>query len=92
VTVVVDTSALLAVVFGEPDAARYLDALVAHCGQLVLSTASLAELLRDLPVVAVDLDASQADFAVQAWRRFGKGRHPAGPNLADCYAYGLAAS
>jgi len=109
--VVVDTSALLAVVFGEPDAARYLDALVAHSGQLVLSTANLvearvvaesrrgrdgatdlAELLRDLPVVAVDLDVSQADLAVQAWRRFGKGRHPAGLNLADCYAYGLAAS
>lgn len=27
---------------------------------------------------------------VRAWRRFGKGRHPAGLNLGDCLAYALA--
>ena len=27
-----------------------------------------------------------------AWRRFGKGRHPAGLNLGDCFAYALAKS
>jgi ribonuclease VapC len=25
-----------------------------------------------------------------AWRRFGKGRHPAGLNYGDCFAYALA--
>jgi ribonuclease VapC len=24
---------------------------------------------------------------VTAWRRFGKGRHPAGLNFGDCFAY-----
>ena len=28
--------------------------------------------------------------ALAAWRRFGKGRHPAGLNLGDCYAYAVA--
>ncbi len=30
--------------------------------------------------------------AVEAWRRFGKRRHPAGLNLVDCFAYALARS
>ena len=28
--------------------------------------------------------------ARQAWRRFGKGRHPAALNFGDCFAYALA--
>jgi ribonuclease VapC len=39
-------------------------------------------------VVAVDTD--HADLARRAWRRFGKGRHPAGLNFGDCFAYALA--
>jgi ribonuclease VapC len=38
----------------------------------------------------VPVDASQADLAVAAFRRFGKGRHPAGLNIGDCFAYALA--
>jgi ribonuclease VapC len=34
--------------------------------------------------------ADQAELARQAWRRFGKGNHPAGLNLGDCCAYALA--
>ena len=30
--------------------------------------------------------------AVGAWRRFGKGRHPAGLNLGDCFSYALAST
>src|SRR5436190_16454417 len=41
-------------------------------------------------VVAVDQD--QAEVARLAWRRFGKGRHPAGLNYGDCFAYALAKS
>jgi ribonuclease VapC len=36
------------------------------------------------------VDADQADIARRAWRRFGKGRHPAGLNFGDCFAYALA--
>jgi ribonuclease VapC len=42
---------------------------------------------------AIDLtpvDQDQAEIARQAWRRYGKGRHPAGLNYGDCFAYALA--
>jgi ribonuclease VapC len=39
-------------------------------------------------IMAVDQD--QAEIARTAWRRFGKGRHPAGLNYGDCFAYALA--
>ena len=29
-------------------------------------------------------------WALQGWRRYGKGRHPAALNLGDCFSYGLA--
>ena len=38
----------------------------------------------------VAVDPIQADAAVEAPRRFGKGRHPAGLNIGDCFAYALA--
>ena len=34
--------------------------------------------------------AEQAALAREGWRRFGKGRHAAGLNLGDCFAYALA--
>ena len=30
------------------------------------------------------------DVARRAWRRFGKGNHPAALNFGDCFAYALA--
>ena len=38
----------------------------------------------------VPVDQEQAEIAREAWRRFGKGRHPAGLNYADCFSYALA--
>ena len=38
----------------------------------------------------VAVDEAHARTAVAAWRRFGKGRHPAGLNLGDCFAYATA--
>jgi ribonuclease VapC len=43
-----------------------------------------------IEVVAVD--AEQAELARSAWRRYGKGRHPAALNFGDCFAYALAKS
>ena len=39
-------------------------------------------------IVAVDIE--QLDAARRAWRRFGKGRHPAGLNYGDCFSFALA--
>jgi len=49
----------------------------------------------DLFIVKVNLeivpvDADQVEVARSAWRRYGKGRHAAGLNFGDCFAYALA--
>ena len=48
--------------------------------------------LHRLDAETVPVDAEQAEMARRAWRRFGKGRHPAGLNYGDCFAYALAAT
>jgi ribonuclease VapC len=40
----------------------------------------------------VPVDEGQMRLAHSAWRKFGKGRHPARLNLGDCFAYALAKS
>ena len=35
-------------------------------------------------------DADQAQIARQAFRQYGKGRHPAALNFGDCFSYALA--
>lgn len=41
-----------------------------------------------IDIVAVDRD--QGDLAHEAWKMYGKGRHPASLNFGDCFAYALA--
>lgn len=108
-SVVVDTSAILAVLLGEPDAAQYATALVRNAADLHISAVSLVEagivlesrqgqaaagdletLLTRLSVQVQPVTAEQASIAMRAWRRFGKGRHPARLNLGDCFSYALA--
>jgi ribonuclease VapC len=36
------------------------------------------------------VDTEQVEIARRAWRRYGKGRHPAALNFGDCFAYALA--
>ena len=38
----------------------------------------------------VAVDATQADAARRAWRRYGRGRHAASLNYGDCFSYALA--
>ncbi len=38
----------------------------------------------------VPVTAEHVDAARRAWRRFGKGNHPAALNLGDCLAYALS--
>ena len=104
-----DSSALVAIVLGEPDAERYVEALRRSAGPPALSTTNAVEATvvveaRQGPEASRDLSlliesagisvepvtADQVPLAVDAWRRFGKGRHPAGLNLGDCFAYALA--
>jgi ribonuclease VapC len=105
---VIDTSSLVAVLLGEPEAPRLAQAIEAASPRL-LSAASLLEasiviesrkgeaagreldlLLYRAAIEVVAVDHDQAEVARVAWRRFGKGRHPAALNYGDCFAYALA--
>jgi ribonuclease VapC len=40
----------------------------------------------------VPVNAEQVEIARSAWRKYGKGHHPAALNFGDCFAYALAKS
>lgn len=105
---VIDTSALLAILGDEPERRAFTTALE-DADRRLLSTASLVEAslviatryglegLRDLDQLVakaemelVPVDAEQAAEARSGFLRYGKGRHPAGLNFGDCFAYALA--
>ncbi len=106
---VIDTSAIVAIFFNEPDALYYSERIAEDPVRLI-SAATLVEAAMviegrfgeaggaeldlwlhktNLEVVAVT--SEHADQARRAWRRYGKGRHPAGLNYGDCFSYALAA-
>jgi len=107
---VIDTSALLAILQNEPERRAFNEAIEAAETRL-LSAASFVESsmivesrygadgIRDLDLFIakaqlelVAVDVEQAHLARQAFRNFGKGRHPAGLNFGDCFSYALAHS
>ena len=46
--------------------------------------------LEEAAVKLEPVTSDHAQAARRAWRRFGKGNHPAGLNFGDCFAYALA--
>ena len=105
---VVDTSALLAVLQDEAER-RVFNETMEAAGSVAMSVASFvetsivievrhgAEGLRALDrfidragIVIAGVDLEQGKLARDAFSRFGKGRHPAGLNFGDCFAYALA--
>jgi len=54
------------------------------------AVADVDELVSDLAIEIVPIERSQGHHALDAFDRFGKGRHPAGLNMGDCFAYALA--
>lgn len=72
-------------------AASYLEAAIvidARFGQEGVHDLRLY--LHEAEIEIVPFDRDQADIARRAYRRYGKGRHPAGLNFGDCFAYALA--
>jgi len=49
-------------------------------------------LIEELGVTIVPFDATQMTIAVEAFERFGRGRHKAALNFGDCLAYATAAA
>jgi len=105
---ILDTSALLAILLDEPERHAYNEAIEGAASR-ALSAASFVEVsiviesrfgaegLRDLDlfldlagIEIAPVDLEQGRMARLAFSRFGKGRHLAGLNFGDCFAYALA--
>ncbi len=105
---IVDTSAIVAILGAEGDARVFAEAM-ADASELRVSAAtyveagmvldsrrdvalsrSLDDFVRNTRIVVEPVTAEQARLAREAYRDFGKGRHRAGLNFGDCFAYALA--
>ncbi|MGB6946648.1 MAG: type II toxin-antitoxin system VapC family toxin [Bryobacteraceae bacterium] len=105
---ILDTSALVAVLFGEPEGDAFIR-VIHEADRCLISAGSFLELsivierqtrpkaaqqcdtfFRRAGIVVEPFTVEQAHIARQAFHDFGKGRHRAGLNFGDCFAYALA--
>jgi ribonuclease VapC len=105
---IVDSSAIIAVLRDEPDAstisevlqratirrisaATYTEAaIVIDNNENPVLSRRFDDLLREVKMQIESVTPLQAEILRYAYRDFGKGRHKAGLNLGDCFAYALA--
>lgn len=109
VSLVVDTSAVVAIIALETEAKVFTDTMASATrrimssvnvleARLVLSFAkgmpleTLPDFMARERIDIITFDEALAGLAFEAYRRFGKGRHPAKLNMGDCAAYALAKS
>jgi ribonuclease VapC len=104
--IAVDTSALIAIIRGEPDADRCLQRLLSE-SEVFISAGTLAEalivaarqdrghemsrLVEDLQWRVAPVTEATAGRVADAYDRWGRGVHAARLNLGDCFAYEIAA-
>ncbi len=105
---VIDTSALIAILQDEPERQAFNDA-IETAERCVMSAASFVEtsmviesrygpdgiraldlFISKAKIELASVDDDQAYIARDAFRHYGKGRHRAGLNFGDCFAYALA--
>src|SRR5271165_5760133 len=105
---ILDTSALAAILFGEPEVALYTR-LIHDADRCLMIAANFLELsiviegqigpdagrqcdvfFRRADITLEPFTVEQAHLARQVFLDFGKGRHAAGLNFGDCFAYALA--
>jgi ribonuclease VapC len=103
--IAVDTSALMAMLLKEPTATACQKS-IDNEPTLLISAATLAEalvvadrrslgaqmrsLVDALACEVIAVDASTSARIADVYSRWGKGIHPAGLNIIDCFAYDLA--
>ena len=105
---VVDTSALIAVLLSEPETEAFVRVLADDPRKIISAFNALESgmvieakkgetggreldlLLHRARIEIISLNGDQLELALAAWRKFGKGNHPAGLNIGDCCAYALA--
>jgi ribonuclease VapC len=72
-------------------AVSYLEAaIVIDSGGDPIASRRFDDFFRESEIVVEPVTLSQAKIAREAYRDFGKGRHRAGLNFGDCFAYALA--
>ncbi len=102
---VVDTSALMAILLDEPDAERCIAVLEGQT-EVMISAGTLAEamivagrrnigdemnaLVEGLGFEIVSVSGAGSAKVAEAYARWGKGVHAASLNFGDCFAYALA--
>jgi ribonuclease VapC len=103
--IAVDTSAIMAIVFDEPQSDACMMAIEEADG-LLISAATVAEalivasrrnvgeevsaLISGLGFEIVSVTAASARRVANAYSRWGKGVHPAALNYGDCFSYEVA--
>ncbi len=103
--IIVDTSALMAILLGEAGSERLMHA-IETADSLSMSAGTLAEalivagrraigremaqLVAELGIEIVPVTAVGSAAVADAYGTWGKGIHPAGLNFGDCFAYALA--
>lgn len=103
--IAVDTSALMAIVLGEPEADVCIAALEAE-DEILISAGTVAEalivsarrnvdaevagIIDRLGFEIVTVTAASAHRIAEAYRQWGRGMHPAALNFGDCFAYEVA--
>jgi ribonuclease VapC len=104
--VAVDTSALMAIFLGEPEAGAVIAALM-DAGSVLISAGTAAEclivaerrgigaemaaLLDGFGFEIVAVTSASARRIASAYARYGKGIHPAALDFGDCFAYEISA-
>ncbi len=104
---VIDSSAVVAILLGEPEGPRFAGSIAASSVRLMsplsrLETGMVIEsrkgaggrkdldrFMGEARIEVVDFSHRDAEAALEAWRSYGKGNHPAGLNLGDCCTYAL---
>ncbi len=103
--IAVDTSALMSIILDEPQAASCIAALEVE-EEILVSAGTVAEalivsgrrnvggemtsLIDGLGFDIVPITPAAARRIAEAYGRWGRGIHPAGLNLGDCFAYEVA--
>jgi ribonuclease VapC len=105
---IVDASAIIAILRGEPaandltsalesadvrriSAATYIEAAVVTDSNRNTLLSNLLDSFLVRSLISIEpVTVEQARLAREAYRDFGKGRHRAGLNFGDCFAYALA--
>lgn len=105
---ILDSSAIIAVLRAEPEAPHFAKAIISagtsrvsavsyveaavviDSGKDAVASRRFDEFFRVSRVAVEAVTPRQAEMARQTYRDFGKGRHKAGLNFGDCFAYALA--